>query len=404
MSPRSRILVSHLAVSLGVLSCERAPTSNEWSEEDDAVAAAALVAREPGMPVPGLTPEQLALFERGRLVFEKEWPDAEGLGPTFNAEGCANCHGNPVTGGFSGRGVTHATAWDGQRCDDLSAVGGPVFQENFTAAAIAAFGDSLEAPDPRATAIAERSTPDLFGFGLLDAVLEATLRLIADPNDRNRDGISGRVHRTADGRVGRFGRKGQVPALDAFNAEAWIMEQGITNPIFPFEQPPNGRPFPDGVDPTPEPELSQDSLNAANAFIKFLAPPARLPLTAEGVRGGLVFGIIGCAKCHIPVLRTGKHPVTALSEKWVAAYTDLLLHDMGPDLADICFNDTQPQEFRTEPLMGLRFSTEFLHDGRVRTVNEAILLHGGEAQTVRNRYSRLSERDRNAVLAFLSGL
>ncbi len=403
MSPRSRIF-STLAVSLGVAACERAPTTSEWSSDEDAIAAATLVSAEPGQPVPGLTAAQLALFERGRLIFEKEWPDAEGLGPTFNAEGCARCHNNPVTGGFSGRGVTHATAFNPPRCNILEAEGGPVFQENFTAAAIAAFGDSLEVPDPSATAIAERSTPDLFGFGLLDAVPEATLLQLSDPNDRNRDGISGRVHRTADGRVGKFGRKGQVNALDFFNSEAWIMEQGITNPVFMFEQPPNGRPFPDGVDPAPEPELSQDSLNAANAFIKFLAPPARLPLNGEGVRGGVVFAVIGCANCHTPVLRTGKHPVDALSQKWVAAYSDLLLHDMGPALADICFNDAQPQEFRTEPLMGLRFSTEFLHDGRVRTVNEAILLHGGEAQTVRDRYARLSERDRTAVLNFLSGL
>jgi len=401
MSPRSRIF-STLAVSLGVAACERAPTTNDWSSDDDA--AAAVVAAEPGQPVPGLTSVQLALFERGRLIFEKEWPDSEGLGPTFNAEGCARCHNNPVTGGFSGRGVTHATAWDGQRCNDLSAVGGPVFQENFTAAAIAAFGDSLEVPDPSATAIAERSTPDLFGFGLLDAVPEATLRLLEDPNDRNRDGISCRVHRTADGRVGKFGRKGQVPDLDPFNAEAWIMEQGITNPVFMFEQLPNGRPFPDGTDPSPEPELSQDSLDAANAFIRFLAPPVTLPTDGEGMRGKGIFGVIGCDNCHIPVLKTGKHPVDALSQKHVAAYTDLLLHDMGPELADICFNDAQPQEFRTEPLMGLRFSTEFLHDGRVRTINEAILLHGGEAATVRDRYAQLSERDRTAILKFLSTL
>ena len=404
MSPRSRFAVSTLAVSLGVAGCERAPTNNEWSSDDDAVAAAALVAAEPGLPVPGLTPEQLALFESGRLIFDKSFTDAEGLGPSFNAQGCVRCHINPVSGGFSGRGVTHATAWDGQRCNDLSAVGGPVFQENFTDAAIAAFGDSLEAPDPSATAIAERSTPDLFGFGLLDAIPDATLGLLADPNDRNRDGISGRVHRTADGHAGRFGRKGQVRSLDDFNAEAFIMEQGITSPAFPDEQPPNGRPIPDGVDPAPDPELSQEQLDAARAFVKFLAPPVRLPLDAEGFRGALLFGIIGCTSCHTPALRTGPSPVDALSRKWVAAFSDLLLHDMGPNLADICFNDAQPQEFRTEPLMGLRFSTEFLHDGRVRTVNEAILLHGGEAQQVRDRYALLSERDRNAILAFLNTL
>ena len=180
MSPRSsRFPVPPLAALLVTFGCERAPTNHEWSSEDDPVTAATLVAAEPGMPVPGLTAAQLALFERGRLIFEKSFTDAEGLGPSFNAQGCVRCHNGPVTGGFSGRGVTHATAWDPPRCDDLSAVGGPVFQENFTDAAVAAFGDSLERPDARATAIAERSTPDLFGFGLLDAIPEQTLQLLA---------------------------------------------------------------------------------------------------------------------------------------------------------------------------------------------------------------------------------
>jgi CxxC motif-containing protein (DUF1111 family) len=406
MSPRSRIPFVSLAVTIGAVACERnTPTTTDVASDDEAIIGqASRIAAEPGSPIPGLSAAQLALFEAGRAVFETEFTPENGLGPTFNAEGCARCHNGPVTGGFSGRGETHASAFVGEQCNLLEDLGGPVFQEDFTPALAAALGATAETVPHEATAIAERSTSDVFGFGLLDAIPDATLRLIADPNDRNRDGISGRVHRTPDGRAGRFGRKGQVASLDAFNAEAWVMEQGITNPDLNVEQLPNGQPFPPGTDPTPDPELTREQLDAANAFVRFLAPPARMPLDAVGARGGIVFALIGCTKCHIPALRTGRHPVRALSEKWVAAYSDLLLHDMGPELADICFNDARPSEFRTEPLMGLRFSTEFLHDGRVRTVEEAILLHGGEASRVRDRYAGLRAEDKAAVLQFLSTL
>lgn len=379
MSPRSRTTPFLFTVAIGVAACERnAPTTSDWSADEAAILEASLVAAETaGAPFAALTAAQRQLFERGRLVFATEFTPGTGLGPLFNAEGCANCHNNPVTGGFSGRGETHATAWDGARCDDLAALGGPVFQEDFTPALAESLGITAETPPPQATFIAERSTPDVFGFGLLDAIPDQTMLVLQDPHDFNRDGISGRAHRTPDGRVGRFGRKAQVASLNAFNAEAWVMEQGITNPDLAIEQIPHGQPFPAGVDPLPEPELSRESLDAGNAFVRFLAPPRRMPLDAGGVRGAVLFVAIGCASCHVPALRTGRHPVQALDRKWVALYSDLLLHDMGPALADICFGQATPSEFRTEPLMGLRFSTEFLHDGRVRTVEEAILLHGG---------------------------
>ena len=131
--------------------------------------------------------------------------------------------------------------------------------------------------------------------------------------------------------------------------------------------------------------------------MRFLAPPPRAPLGLVGARGAVVFARIGCPSCHVPVLITGANPVPALRFRVVPAFTDLLLHDMGPDLADICLGQAEPSEFRTEPLMGLRFATAFLHDGRATTISRAIELHGGEALRARNRFLRLSAFEKGAL-------
>jgi CxxC motif-containing protein (DUF1111 family) len=129
-----------------------------------------------------------------------------------------------------------------------------------------------------------------------------------------------------------------------------------------------------------------------------------VPLDFTGAIGAVTFRRIGCASCHVPALVTGANPVPALRFRVVPAYTDLLLHDMGPDLADICLGEAQPSEFRTEPLMGLRFATAFLHDGRATTISQAIELHGGEGQRARNRFMRLTPLQRRTVLRFLKTL
>jgi len=120
--------------------------------------------------------------------------------------------------------------------------------------------------------------------------------------------------------------------------------------------------------------------------------------------GQQIFSRIGCDGCHVPRLRTGDNAVRALRHRYVDAYTDLLLHDMGPDLADICLGQATPAEFRTEPLMGLRFKATFLHDGRASSIDEAIRLHAGEAAGARDRFLKLSDRQRATLLRFLGGL
>src|SRR5206468_141627 len=287
---------------------------------------------ELGGPLRLLTPDEQQRFARGSVVFQTVFTPETGLGPLFNSTACAGCHEEPVVGGTgsadpeeAGEDVeVHATAYRGGVCDELGDKGGPVFQKQVTPALQAALGIDHEPVAPEATDTAQRTTPSILGFGLLDAVPDTEILAHADPDDRDGDGISGRPNRTADGRIGRFGQQ--------------------------------------------------------------------------------VFSRIGCDGCHVPRLRTGDNPVRVLSHKYVDAYTDLLLHDMGPDLADICLGQATPAEFRTEPLMGLRFKATFLHDGRASSIDEAIRLHAGEASQARDRFLALSDRQRATLLRFLGGL
>ncbi len=410
--PNPRTLL--LAILIGVAACDRnaptaAPSTPSAPTPEFVVVPASL-----GMALQGLDPAQRRRFEMGRGVFATVFTPETGLGPLFNSVGCANCHEVPVAGGSGGNEEeeggedveVHATAFHGAgaRCDDLAAVGGQVIQKQITPAYSDFLQMTAEPIPAAATDSGHRTTPDVFGFGLLDAVPDAVILARADPLDRNGDGISGRPNRTADGRLGRFGRKAQAATLREFNGEAFVMEMGITNPGNETEQIVAGFPFPAGVDPLPEPEITAEQFDAADAFVRFLAPPPRVPLGILGTQGALVFRKVGCASCHVPTLVTGASPVRALRFKVVPAFTDLLLHDMGPDLADICLGQADPSEFRTEPLMGLRFATAFLHDGRATTIRQAIELHDGEARSSRNRFLRLTTFERFALMRFLKTL
>jgi CxxC motif-containing protein (DUF1111 family) len=363
---------------------------------------------QPGDPLRGLSAAERARFDSGRGVFDSTFTPETGLGPLFNASACAECHEDPVSGANGDEVERHAAVFNpdspGLKCDELVAQGGPVFQDSVTPALRAALGIHTEPLPPAVTTVAARTTPDVFGFGLLDAVPDSAILAHADPDDRNGDGISGRPGRFFDGRLGRFGRKALVPTLREFNDGAFQIEMGITNPSVPVEGTVGGDPLPAGTDPTPEPELGARGLELTDAFVRLLAPPAPLKQKGEARRGRDVFTQTGCPACHVPTLRTGDNPIGALRRKDVAAYTDLLLHDMGPDLADICFALATPSEFRTEPLMGLRLVTQFLHDGRAKTPEEAIELHGGEGSKSRDLFRALPAADRAALVAFLRSL
>ena len=359
---------------------------------------------KPGDPLRGLSAEELKRFEKGKEVFERAFTPETGLGPLFNADACGECHEDPVLGGTGDEIELHGAVVRAEGfCDPLADKGGPVFQLQVTPALKAALGIDAE-PVPDEASRASRSIPDVLGFGLLDAVPDSEIMALADPDDRNGDGISGRPNVAFDGRLGRFGRKAVVPTLKEFNAGAFVLEQGITNPAVPTEESIGGQPIPAGVDSVPEPELSQEDLDLADDFVRFLAPPQHLSFGGQGERGRTVFGRIGCAGCHVPSLTTGNNPVRALAYKRVDAYTDLLLHDMGEERADICLGEASPSEFRTEPLMGLRLMKVFLHDGKATTIEEAIELHGGEATAARDYFRKLPKHEREELLKFLKSL
>ena len=356
-----------------------------------------------GGPVRLLSVDQRRLFDRGRVVFTNTFTPATGLGPLFNASSCAECHGLPVVGGGGLQVETHMTAFTNGSCDALEEVGGQVVQDSATPA-LQAFGVLREPAIPGATGAGHRTTPSLLGFGLLEAVPDREVLAHADPNDTDGDGISGRASIEPDGRVDRFGKKDVAPTLDAFLADAFIYEMGVTDSAEPDEQSIAGQPLPPGVDPAPDPEIAQDDFRAAVAFVRYLAPPPTGAFGSSDRVGRSLFTRVGCNGCHLPALFTGSQAPPPLANRVVFAFSDLLLHDMGPGLADICLGNATPSEFRTEPLMGIRFKTTYLHDGRATSIDQAIRLHGGEASGVVSRYLGLSRFARATLVQFVSHL
>lgn len=363
-----------------------------------------------GDPLPGLSPGELAAFEAGRASFNLQFTPENGLGPRFNENSCDACHTGPATGGTGETIVTKASRFDAQgRCDMLPQLGGENLRLRVTPQA-AALGATRPSVPPEATHQARFIIPFVFGLGLVDAVPQAALDALADPDDADGDGISGRVGVDASGRPARFGRKADMATLADFTEGAFRLEMGITTPAHPSEADAGSLPpVPDGADPAADPELDQATLQAVVDFVRFLAPPSPSEPRDDADRalieeGRALFASLGCTSCHVPTLQTGSQASAALSERTIALYSDLLLHDMGPELEGTCGPGASTTEWRTEPLMGLGHRRLFLHDGRVGRVLDAILAHGGEAQAVRDRFAALDRLTQEAVLRFLDTL
>lgn len=361
----------------------------------------------PGEPLPGLTEQELARFEAGRDLFMRVWSTEEGLGPVYNENTCNACHSHPQPGGGGEETDEKVTAYSPESgCDLLGELGGGNVRQQATQLA-ASFGVT---PEPGPKGVRGYFTPPLlYGRGMMEAIPDETLLRLADPDDLDGDGISGRVGSDAEGRIGRFLRKASVATLHDAAAGSLIVELGLTTPLAPEEQVflPGG--FPPEADPKPDPELQADVASAIADFMRFLAPPAPDapddPLeAAQAQEGARLFDEIGCARCHVPVLVTGEHEVEALSVKPVALYSDLLLHDMGEELADICGPGAIPSELRTEVLMGLSRRVRFMHDGASPSLWEAIARHGGESSASRDAFDALPELQRHAIVRFLRTL
>ena len=403
---RSRLILPSLAAGWLALGCTTEPkfASDPMAPGGvDSDSFIVVATNAPGSPVPGLTSRERQAFNQGMQVFATIFTPETGLGPLFNSVSCQECHEEPSIGGSGDEVEVHVSAFQAGSCQTLDALGGPVVQQQVTPQLEATLGIQLEPTPDGATGTGFRSAPPLFGLGLLDAVSDRTLLYLA--RIRYPDGVHGRAAVLSNRRVGRFGRKATVASLTEFNAGAFFNEMGITNRLNLTEGTVAGQVLPAGVDLLfPEPEIDAASLAATDAFVHLLAPPAGQRLTAETRHGRELFHQIRCTSCHIPILPTGNSAFRALRFKLVRVYSDLLLHDMGPEEADICNGVATPSEFRTQPLMGMQYLDFFMHDGKAQSIDEAIQRHGGEAAAARDRFSGLVPSDQAALVAFVQSL
>lgn len=368
----------------------------------------------------GLTPAQIRAHLAGDEAFGKRFTSSTGLGPIFNQNSCDACH--PSEG--RAHPVTNLIRFGTQTPEGFDYMhdrGGPQLQDR------AIPGYPAETLPPDITGLSERGGPLVVGLGLIEAIPDAVILANEDPDDADSDGISGRANfveapvwlhlppdkiRRAGKYLGRFGRKATAINLLHQTVGAYFNDMGVTSDFIPEDifNPQIGNRIGDNV---PDPEVSAETVNNVVFYLQTLRPPIRRnPSDPTVVRGEALFENIGCAACHIPLLRTSPSPIAPLAFQDVFLYSDLLVHDMGPELADhYPEGDASGTEWRTTPLWGLGIVENltggtpfYLHDGRTSSLTEAILWHGGEAGQSRDNFRNLSESDRQALLAFLKSL
>jgi CxxC motif-containing protein (DUF1111 family) len=406
-------------------------------------------------PAPNLSGADFDLHVKGDAAFEAVFVSRpavvnQGLGPVYNNTSCINCHARdgrgrpPMPGevstsllfrisvpGVGPDGGPNPVPGFGGQLQERAIHGVPaegVVQINYTEVP-GKFADgssySLRKPEyvitapykplPGGVMLSPRIAPPVFGLGLLEAVAESDIVARADESDADGDGISGRANyvwnaETQSTTLGRFGWKAGAPSLMQQTAGAYNQDMGVTSPLFKFEPCHDQSQCENS--PGDSPDIDDATLRAATHYVATLAVPAPRRLDDAQVRHGrTLFNQAGCADCHTPSLKTGPHPVSALANQTIQPYTDMLLHDMGEGLAD-----NRPdfladgREWRTSPLWGIGLTrvvnghTYFLHDGRARSLMEAVLWHGGEAERARTAVLNMSRADRDALVAFLEAL
>jgi CxxC motif-containing protein (DUF1111 family) len=414
------------------------------------------------LPAANITPEHERAFFAGNSFFNQNWVQApasttarDGLGPLFNARTCSGCHfkdgrGRPpltedeafnalllrlsVPGrGEHGESLPEPT-YGGQlqpfAIDGVMPEASPrvvLSERPGTYADGEAF--SLSEPSyemlglnygPLAAdvLVSPRVAPAMIGLGLLEAIPEERLRSLADPEDQDGDGISGRLNHVWDVTrqavtVGRFGWKAEQPTVRQQAAGAFLGDVGITSSLFPNREcGPTQTDCMNAVDGG-SPEIADDLLDNVEAYSQLLAVPARRKFAEpDVVAGSALFREIGCASCHVARHETGSFVGRPeLEGQVIFPYTDLLLHDMGPQLSDERPSfEAEGNEWRTPPLWGMgHYLTvnghdRLLHDGRARGVAEAVLWHGGEGEAAREAFRQLSGAERARVVAFVESL
>lgn len=452
--------LSFLVVSLLAVGSQAACTGCDPDPVVGHGPIAPLVTGPMGAPRGGLSEEDLATFARGEAVLKHRFTLEEGLGPNFNVTFCGACHEKPVFGGSAGLyrnffltgrvddqgafrsgpagGVirlyqyandNHGTLLEKktERAEDTKRLpdGDDVILSQFDARA-------RQPVDPEVNVFAQRNPIPFFGVGLLAELSDEEILQYADPDDEDGDGISGRPNYDR-GFVGRFGRKSQTVSIEGFIRGPLFNHLGITtDPLtdaqrakLPVDSSGGGdvearfmptdeeqqlrasllkwaqAAAPDGPlvddDAAVDPEMTTSELFDLVSYAMLLAAPQPEPLNPQTTRGLQTFDAIGCNKCHVPRLNGPRGPLPV--------YSDLLLHDMGEELADgLLQKEATSSEFRTQPLWGLVATGPYLHDGSAATVDEAIRAHGGEGERSRNRYIALSETEREDLIEFLYSL
>ena len=385
--------------------------------------------------IAGMTASQVRQHFAGDEEFGRTFGVAEGLGPIFVATSCEQCHvgdgkGHPAFN-LVRFGRPGATSFD--PFDAMGTYGGPQLQHR------AIPGYPAETMPPEATGVSTFTPPAVTGLGFLEAVDDATLIALADPDDADSDGISGRLQlhepnelietvvelerRSApdpdargtlvDGRyIGRFGKKAFTVNLLHQTVGAYHEDMGVTSDLITEDlfTPASGSRASDDV---ADPEVTSAAVANVVFYLKTLRAPSRRDAGDPDVLAGeALFADVGCAACHVPGLTTGASEIEVLDRVEFHPYTDLLLHDMGPALDDgYTEGRALTSEWRTPPLWGIGLQERFqggrafyLHDGRARTLEEAIALHGGEGAAARDDFLALSAEDRARLIRFLRSL
>jgi CxxC motif-containing protein (DUF1111 family) len=367
----------------------------------------------------GLTDQ--ATFEADMEVFNEQEFIEDGLGPTYNAQSCGECHQSPVAGGISQVTEQRAGRFDGRSFVDHP--GGSLVHSRATDAAV------QERVQPDNDVRTFRTSLNTLGDGFVEAIADQTLEDIAsDQSRRTRGRIRGQVVRVpvveagGEQRVGRFGWKNQHASLVSFSGDAYLNEMGITNLVmghddFARENTSNGRPV-DAFDTVPDPEDDGEDVEVFARFMRATkAPPrdAALAATRDAQTGAALFEQVGCAMCHTPAIVTalpgtvingGTFTVPdALGNKVIRPFGDFLLHDVGTGDGIVQNGGGGSRNVvRTAPLWGVRTRNRLMHDGESSTFNDAILRHAGEAASTINSYRNLRRSDREKIARFLESL
>jgi CxxC motif-containing protein (DUF1111 family) len=344
-------------------------------------------------PLAGLTHDDIARFNDGDVLFNARYREADGLGPLYIRTGSGACHAEVSRGPGLVQKMSVVLGDGFTASPDQSKL--PFGHTVMPLLAAGAKTPIVAPPGDPSVKVTVRIGPPLMGHGYMEAVADSEIERLEREQAARGSWMHGRINRVtftseanADtrfhshqkgetGLIGRFGLKARNATLDDFIAGALLGDIGITSPMRPTEVT-----NPDALEDDAKPgvDVSIDRVNAISFYVRTLAIPPRTNLTPQGEA---LFAKVGCASCHVPVLKTrADYPIAALAGVDAPVFTDFLLHDMGTDLADGVPGDSvdgqaTSREWRTGALIGLRFSRTFMHDGRAKNIEEAILLHDG---------------------------